>query len=174
MATEGAPTDTMATEGPPTDVVKVLHLLVLSFSWGMQLWVSFIAGFALVRQVSRHTFGLVQSKLFPVYFHCLLASSAVSLAVFAAYQPTLLLDWHQSLQMGLFFVLQMVCSSCCRWSVLCVTDGLFFMLQMVCSSCYRWSVLHVTDGLFFMLQMVCSSCYRWSVLHVIDGLFFML
>ncbi len=36
--------DTMVTEGEPTDLVKVLHLLVLSFSWGMQVWVSFIAG----------------------------------------------------------------------------------------------------------------------------------
>lgn len=35
---------TMATEGEPTDLIKVLHLLVLSFSWGMQVWVSFIAG----------------------------------------------------------------------------------------------------------------------------------
>lgn len=34
----------MVAEGKPTDVVKVLHLLVLSFCWGMQLWVSFIAG----------------------------------------------------------------------------------------------------------------------------------
>lgn len=33
----------MATDG---DLVKVLHLLVLSFSWGMQVWVSFIAGTA--------------------------------------------------------------------------------------------------------------------------------
>ncbi|XP_028456082.1 transmembrane protein 205 [Perca flavescens] len=115
MATEGEPTDTMATEGAPTDVVKVLHLLVLSFSWGMQLWVSFIAGFALVRQVSRHTFGLVQSKLFPVYFHCLLASSAVSLAVFAVYRPTQLLDWHQSLQMGLFSVALVAVSLNARW-----------------------------------------------------------
>lgn len=34
----------MVTEGQPTDLVKVLHLLVMSFSWGMQVWVSFIAG----------------------------------------------------------------------------------------------------------------------------------
>lgn len=34
----------MVTEGEPTDLIKVLHLLVLSFSWGMQVWVSFIAG----------------------------------------------------------------------------------------------------------------------------------
>lgn len=34
----------MVTEGEPSDFVKVLHLLVLAFSWGMQLWVTFIAG----------------------------------------------------------------------------------------------------------------------------------
>ena len=114
---------TMATEGYPTDLVKVLHLLVLSFTWGMQLWVSFIAGkrskygshgcnimnalisqhcipagFALVQQVTLHTFGLVQSKLFPVYFYCLLGSNFVSLAVYAVYHPRELLDWHESVQ----------------------------------------------------------------------------
>lgn len=39
--------DIMVTEGEPTDLVKVLHLLVLSFTWGMQVWVSFIAGMRL-------------------------------------------------------------------------------------------------------------------------------
>lgn len=121
--------NTMATEGDPTNLIKVLHLLVLSFSWGMQMWVSFIAGmrrttkvimagnmhscfnavfdphrmsvpagFALVKQVTLHTFGLVQSKLFPVYFYCLLGSNFVSLAVYAVYHPRELLDWHESLQ----------------------------------------------------------------------------
>lgn len=56
------------------------------------------AGFALVWQVSRHTFGLVQSKLFPVYFYCLLGSSVISLAVYAVYHPRDLLDWHESVQ----------------------------------------------------------------------------
>lgn len=115
----------MATEGEPTDLIKVLHLLLLSFSWGMQVWVSFIggrmgktqpihsclfseadfltlvlvrAGFALVMQVTRHTFGLVQSKLFPVYFYCLMGSTFVSLAVYAVYHPRELLDWHESVQ----------------------------------------------------------------------------
>lgn len=40
----------MATEGEPTDLIKVLHLLVLSFSWGMQVWVSFIAGTTVIVQ----------------------------------------------------------------------------------------------------------------------------
>ena len=34
----------MVTDREPTDLLRVLHLLILSFSWGMQLWVSFIAG----------------------------------------------------------------------------------------------------------------------------------
>ncbi|CAN9505124.1 unnamed protein product [Ophioblennius macclurei] len=93
----------MATEGEPTDLAKVLHLLLLSFSWGMQVWVTFIAGIVLVRKVPRHTFGLVQSKLFPVYFNCLLGSSAASLAVYAVYHPRELLDWHEGVQMALYF-----------------------------------------------------------------------
>lgn len=44
MSVYSLQSDTMATEGEPTDLIKVLHLLVLSFSWGMQVWVSFIAG----------------------------------------------------------------------------------------------------------------------------------
>lgn len=55
-------------------------------------------GFALVWQVTLHTFGLVQSKLFPVYFYCLLGSNFVSLAVYAVYHPRELLDWHESVQ----------------------------------------------------------------------------
>lgn len=114
----------MATEGDPTDLVKVLHLLVISFTWGMQVWVSFIAGntyilyscliflkiihndlfilsssgFVLISQVSMHTFGLVQSKLFPFYFYCLLGGNAVNLAVYAVYHPRELLDWHEGIQ----------------------------------------------------------------------------
>ncbi|XP_061556013.1 transmembrane protein 205 [Phycodurus eques] len=94
----------MATDGDPSNSVKVLHLLVLSFSWGMQVWVSFIAGFALVRQVTRHTFGRVQSKLFPVYFCCLLGSHFVSLAVYAAHHLRELPDTHETAQMALYFV----------------------------------------------------------------------
>ncbi|XP_028267774.1 transmembrane protein 205 [Parambassis ranga] len=117
----------MATEGEPTDLVKVLHLLVLSFSWGMQVWVSFIAGFALVRQVTRHTFSLVQSKLFPFYFYSLLGSSFISLAVFAVYHPRELLDWHESVQMALYFVALITAGLNAQWFGPTVTE---VMLEM--------------------------------------------
>uniref|UniRef100_A0A671T6Q3 Transmembrane protein 205 n=1 Tax=Sinocyclocheilus anshuiensis TaxID=1608454 RepID=A0A671T6Q3_9TELE len=64
----------------------------------MQVWVSFIAGFVLISQVSMHTFGLVQSKLFPFYFYCLLGADAVNLAIYAVYHPRELLDWHEGIQ----------------------------------------------------------------------------
>ncbi|XP_008328929.1 transmembrane protein 205 [Cynoglossus semilaevis] len=120
----------MATEGEPTDLIKVLHLLVLSFSWGMQVWVSFIAGFALVWQVSRHTFGLVQSKLFPVYFYCLLGSSVISLAVYAVYHPRDLLDWHESVQMSLYFVALITAGLNAQWFGPAVTETMFRLREV--------------------------------------------
>lgn len=122
--------DTMATEGDPTDLVKVLHLLVLSFSWGMQVWVSFIAGFALVWQVTLHTFGLVQSKLFPVYFYCLLGSHFVSLAVYAVYHPRELLDWHESVQMALYFVALIMAGLNAQWFGPAATEVMFQMREV--------------------------------------------
>ncbi|KAK5885431.1 hypothetical protein CesoFtcFv8_019138 [Champsocephalus esox] len=94
----------MAAEGEPSELVKVLHLLLLSFSWGMQAWVSFIAGLVLRMKVPRHTFGLVQSKLFPVYFCFLLGTNALSLALFAVFHHRGTMDWHHSVQMLLFCV----------------------------------------------------------------------
>ncbi|XP_039901904.1 transmembrane protein 205 [Simochromis diagramma] len=120
----------MVTEGEPTDFVKVLHLMVLSFTWGMQLWVSFIAGFVLIRQVTRHTFGLVQSKLFPVYFYCVLGSNFVSLAVYAVYHPRELLDWHESVQMLLFFVALITAGLNAQWFGPETTELMFLMREV--------------------------------------------
>ncbi|XP_017291123.1 transmembrane protein 205 [Kryptolebias marmoratus] len=120
----------MATEGEPTDLIKVLHLLTLSFTWGMQVWVSFIGGFVLVRQVTRHTFGLVQSKLFPVYFYCLLGSNFVSLAVYAVYHPRELLDWHESVQMAMFFLALIMAGLNGQWFGPTATEVMFLMRKV--------------------------------------------
>lgn len=120
----------MATEGDPTDLVKVLHLLVMAFSWGMQVWVSFIAGFVLVSQVTLHTFGLVQSKLFPWYFYCLLGSNTVNLGIYAVYHPRELLDWHESIQMSLFFVAVIVAGLNAQWFGPAVTENMLVMREI--------------------------------------------
>ncbi|KAL7860320.1 hypothetical protein AOLI_G00166690 [Acnodon oligacanthus] len=120
----------MATEGDPTDLVKVLHLLLIAFSWGMQVWVSFIAGFVLVSQVPLHTFGLVQSKLFPWYFYCLLGSNTASLAIYAVYHPRELLDWHESIQMALFFVAVIMAGLNAQWFGPAVTENMLVMWEI--------------------------------------------
>lgn len=96
----------------------------------MQIWVSFVAGFALVRQVSRHTFGLVQSKLFPVYFYCLMGSSTVSLAVYAAFHPRELLDTHESVQILLYFVALMTAGLNAQWLGPAATEVMFHMREV--------------------------------------------
>lgn len=59
----------MATEGDPTDFVKVLHLLVISFTWGMQVWVSFIAGKLMYTNVKTviSSFNMSHILLIPLY-----------------------------------------------------------------------------------------------------------
>ncbi|XP_062874791.1 transmembrane protein 205 [Trichomycterus rosablanca] len=120
----------MATEGNPTEVVKVLHLLVMAFCWGMQVWVSFIAGFVLVSQVSLHTFGLVQSKLFPYYFFCVLGSNTVSLSIYAVYHPRELLDWHETIQMTLFFVAVIMAGLNAQWFGPATTEHMLVMREI--------------------------------------------
>ena len=46
----------------------VLHLLAFSSWFGCSIWVSFIAGIIMFQNLPRHTFGRLQSKLFPAYF----------------------------------------------------------------------------------------------------------
>ncbi|TNN40717.1 Transmembrane protein 205 [Liparis tanakae] len=84
------------------DLVKVLHLLLLSFNFGMQIWVSYISGYVLSRQVTRNTFAVVQSMFFPVYNYSLLLSNIVLLAVYAVYQPEEEVDSDGGRQMALY------------------------------------------------------------------------
>ncbi|XP_058864121.1 transmembrane protein 205-like [Acipenser ruthenus] len=120
----------MATEGEPTDLVKITHLLILAGSWGMQLWVTFVSGFVLAAGVSRHTFGLVQSKLFPFYFYGVLVSSFLNLAVYAAYHPRELLDTYEAVQMALFFSCVLLAGLNAQWFSPTVTEAMFLMQEV--------------------------------------------
>ncbi|EMP37259.1 hypothetical protein UY3_05573 [Chelonia mydas] len=91
-------------EGEPSSLAKVAQLFILSLAWGMQIWVTFISGFVLIRSVSRHTFGLVQSKLFPFYFYALVACAFLNLSIFAYYHPRELLSTVETLQSSLRFL----------------------------------------------------------------------
>ncbi|NXJ62124.1 TM205 protein, partial [Rostratula benghalensis] len=88
----------------PSDTIKVLHLVFLSTSWGMQIWVTFVAGFVMSRRLPRHTFGFIQGELFPYYFHIISACAFLNLTLFAMCHPGELLGDEQTTQILIFFV----------------------------------------------------------------------
>ncbi|NWW80706.1 TM205 protein, partial [Climacteris rufus] len=67
----------------PSNTIKLLHLLLLSTSWGMQVWVTFVAGFVMSSRLPRHTFGFIQRELFPYYFHIGSTCAFLNLTLFA-------------------------------------------------------------------------------------------
>ncbi|NXY82051.1 TM205 protein, partial [Alcedo cyanopectus] len=88
----------------PSNTIKLLHLVFLSTSWGMQIWVTFVAGFVMGRHLPRHTFGFIQRKLFPYYFHVVSACAFFNLTLFAMYHPYELLSDEQTTQIIVFFL----------------------------------------------------------------------
>ncbi|NWV15395.1 TM205 protein, partial [Ptilonorhynchus violaceus] len=84
--------------------VKLLHLLFLSTSWGMQVWVTFVAGFVMSRNLPRHTFGLIQRELFPYYFHIGSACAFLNLTLFAMSHPSERLSEEHKTQIIVFLV----------------------------------------------------------------------
>lgn len=52
--------------------------------------------------LNRHTFGFIQSRLFPFYHHIGSACAFFNLAIFAVYHPSDLLDEKEAFQVGNF------------------------------------------------------------------------
>ncbi|XP_076977868.1 transmembrane protein 205 isoform X2 [Tamandua tetradactyla] len=99
----------------PGSLMKVVHLLVLSGAWGMQMWVTFVSGFLLFRSLPRHTFGLVQSRLFPFYFHISMACAFINLCILAPqYAWTQLTFWEAS-QLFLLLLSLTLAATNARW-----------------------------------------------------------
>ncbi|XP_076196264.1 transmembrane protein 205 [Aptenodytes patagonicus] len=96
--------ETMPTDMEPSNTVKLLHLVFLSTSWGMQIWVTFVAGFVMGSRLPRHTYGFIQQELFPYYFHIGSTCAFLNLTLFAMYHPSELLSDEQTTQIFVFFV----------------------------------------------------------------------
>jgi hypothetical protein len=67
--------------------LKLAHLLSFSASWGSALWVTFIGGIIMFKNLPRHQFGNLQSKMFPAYFALVGISCAISVASFGYLHP---------------------------------------------------------------------------------------
>jgi len=48
--------------------VTLLHLITFTSWFGCSVWVTFIAGIVMFKNLPRHVFGRLQAKLFPAYF----------------------------------------------------------------------------------------------------------
>ncbi|NWW26747.1 TM205 protein, partial [Falcunculus frontatus] len=94
----------MASDTQPSNTIKLLHLLFLSTSWGMQVWVTFVAGFVMSRHLPRHTFGSIQRELFPYYFHISSTCAFLNLTLFAMSHPSEQLGKEHMTQIIIFFV----------------------------------------------------------------------
>ncbi|NXY00805.1 TM205 protein, partial [Pteruthius melanotis] len=94
----------MASDTQPSNTIKLLHLLFLSTSWGMQVWVTFVAGFVMSKHLPRHTFGSIQRQLFPYYFHISSTCAFFNLTLFAMSHPSERLGEEHMTQIIVFFV----------------------------------------------------------------------
>ncbi len=70
-----------------TAALKLAHLLCFATAWGAALWVTFIGGIIMFKNLPRHMFGSLQSKMFPAYFSMVAVCCAVSTASFGYLHP---------------------------------------------------------------------------------------
>lgn len=75
---------------PYAHILTLIHLLSFMSWFGCSIWVSFIAGIVMFKNLPRHTFGRLQAKLFPAYFLFSAIAMALSIASAAA------LPWSKS------------------------------------------------------------------------------
>ncbi|XP_066482677.1 transmembrane protein 205-like [Tiliqua scincoides] len=94
----------MPTDADPSTIVKALHLVFLSTFWGMQIWVTFISSFVMGSNLSQHTFGFIQSCLFPYYFQIGSACAFINLTIFATCHPSEFLNEEETMQITVFFI----------------------------------------------------------------------
>ncbi|KAJ9568026.1 hypothetical protein OSB04_003992 [Centaurea solstitialis] len=52
-------------------VVGLIHILGFSTAYGMCVWVTFVSSYILGRYLPRQQFGMVQSRIYPVYFRAM-------------------------------------------------------------------------------------------------------
>ncbi|XP_071711897.1 uncharacterized protein [Rutidosis leptorrhynchoides] len=62
------------------EVVRLIHMLGFSTAYGMCVWVTFVSSYILGRYLPRTQFGMVQSRIYPVYFKAM--AYCVSAALF--------------------------------------------------------------------------------------------
>jgi small subunit ribosomal protein S2e len=68
-------------------IVRLVHLLSFATAFGMSLWVSFIGGIIMFKNLPRHQFGNLQAKMFPAYFKLLMVCCSFCVSAMATTHP---------------------------------------------------------------------------------------
>jgi hypothetical protein len=61
------------------EAMGVVNLLGFATAYGMCMWVTFISSYVLAAVMPRQQLGIVQSKIYPVYFRAMACSIAMAL-----------------------------------------------------------------------------------------------
>ncbi|XP_077990502.1 transmembrane protein 205-like [Glandiceps talaboti] len=93
-----------------TNMLQFLHFLSFAVYFGMQFWVTFIAGLTMFHNLPRHMFGSIQSKLFPKYFFCGTICSIVTMATFISAHPIGTYDDTQTKIQFLSLLIAVLCT----------------------------------------------------------------
>ncbi|XP_055818068.1 uncharacterized protein LOC129887133 [Solanum dulcamara] len=80
--------------------LKLAHLLCFSTAFGAALWVTFIGGIIMFKNLPRHQFGNLQSKMFPAYFSMVGVCCAVSVGSFGYLHPWKTASAAEKYQLG--------------------------------------------------------------------------
>ncbi|GFY98672.1 late embryogenesis abundant protein (LEA) family protein [Actinidia rufa] len=80
--------------------LKLAHLLCFSTAFGAALWVTFIGGIIMFKNLPRHQFGNLQSKMFPAYFAMVGACCAITVVCFGYLHPWKSASTAEKYQLG--------------------------------------------------------------------------
>ncbi|XP_058188383.1 uncharacterized protein LOC131305350 [Rhododendron vialii] len=80
--------------------LKLAHLLCFSTAFGAALWVTFIGGIIMFKNLPRHQFGNLQSKMFPAYFAMVGVCCAVCVTCFGYLHPWKSASTSEKYQLG--------------------------------------------------------------------------
>ncbi|KAL2644707.1 hypothetical protein R1flu_012294 [Riccia fluitans] len=91
-------------------LLRFLHLSSFATAFGTALWVSFVGGIIMFKNLPRHQFGNLQAKMFPAYFRLTSTCMATAIGVIAVLRPWSTSTTWEKLQFGtlgvsLFFTL---------------------------------------------------------------------
>jgi len=87
--------------GSPALFLKLAHLLSFATAFGSALWVTFIGGIIMFKNLPRHQFGNLQSKMFPAYFAMVGVCCAICVTCFGYLHPWKAASTSEKYQLGL-------------------------------------------------------------------------